>query len=239
MEEELGKMTSALRFIYITLFPDYFTDYFQKSLARKSLEKSVVTFQSYNIRAFAERGKADDYPYGGGRGMVIKIEPLVKALVAAQREHGKLYTILLSPQGKPFRQADVERLARKSNLTFICGHYEGVDHRIRNYIDEEISIGDFITMGGELPALLISEAVIRAIPGFIHPDSYKNETFSESGFDYDSYTRPDSFDGFVVPEVLKSGNHSKIEEWRRSNSLTKVREGCSLPAIKKLLPNLD
>lgn len=225
-----------LKLIYITLFPAYFEDYFGKSLALKSVAKKLVAFHSYNIRDYAERRKADDYPYGGGRGMVIKIEPLLKALATAQQEHGLLYTILLSPQGKQFTQLDVERLVKKSNLTFICGHYEGVDQRIRNYVDEELSIGNFITMGGELPALLMSEAIIRAIPNFIHPDSYKNETFSGANLDYDCYTRPACFDGFTVPEVLKSGNHSAIEEWRELNSLAKKEKGLSLPLTKKPLP---
>jgi tRNA (guanine37-N1)-methyltransferase len=238
---EKGWKNIMLNLIYITLFPDYFRDYFKRSLAKKSVENKIVSFQAYNIRNYSHYNRADDYPYGGGRGMLIKIEPLVKSLCAAEEKYGKLYTILLSPQGNLFEQKDVERLLEKKNIVFICGHYEGVDKRIEYYVDEKISIGNFITMGGELPSLIISEAIIRAIPNFIHPESYKNETFSDLGFDHDSYTRPSFFENLSVPEVLKSGNHKEIEKWRMLNSIKKkenMNYG-SLSIKKKDLPKLD
>jgi tRNA (guanine37-N1)-methyltransferase len=201
-----------LNLIFVTLFPSYFQEYFKISLAKKAIEKNFLSFQTYNIRDYSFNGKSDDYPYGGGRGMLIKIEPLVKTLSTIEEKNKNPYIILLSPQGKTFEQKDVERLVNKKNIVFICGHYEGLDQRINNYIDEQISIGDFITMGGELPSLVISESLIRAIPNFIHPESYQNESFSESKFDYDSYTRPELFDNLEIPKILKSGNHKEIEK---------------------------
>ncbi|KLL02017.1 MAG: tRNA (Guanine-N(1)-)-methyltransferase [Mycoplasmataceae bacterium RC_NB112A] len=210
-------------FIYLTLFPQYFQNYFQISLAKKIGERKLFTYQVYDLRNFALQGRVDDEPYGGGRGMLIKIEPLVRSLAAIYETCPDSYLILLSPQGKLFRQKDVPRLLNKaSNLVFICGHYEGFDERIWHYIDEQISIGDFITMGGEIPALVITEALIRAIPGAIQPDSYQHETNS-SQLDFASYTRPAEYAGLKVPEVLLSGNHAKIAEWRQKNCQEKTQ----------------
>ncbi|MCE8162953.1 MAG: tRNA (guanosine(37)-N1)-methyltransferase TrmD [Candidatus Moeniiplasma glomeromycotorum] len=218
-------MSSIIKpnFIYLTLFPPYFQNYFQLSLAKKIAERKLFTYQIYDLRNFAYQGRVDDYPYGGGKGMVLKIEPLVKALAAIYENYPDSYLILLSPQGKLFRQKDVSRLLKKaSNLVFICGHYEGFDERIWYYIDEQISIGDFITMGGEIPALAITEALIRAIPGAIQPDSYQYET-NASQLDFASYTRPAEYAGLKVPQVLLSGDHAKIAEWRRKNSAEKTQ----------------
>ena len=201
-----------LNLIFVTLFPKYFYEYFKISLAFKAIKRKIISFDVYNIRDYSYNGKVDDYPYGGGRGMLIKIEPTVKCLSNIRERYCEVYIILLSPQGKTFEQSDVERLIKKKNIVFLCGHYEGIDQRVNEYVDEELSIGKFITMGGELPSLVISEALIRAIPNFIHPDSYKNETFSDLVFDYDSYTRPVSFNGSSVPEILISGNHYEIEK---------------------------
>ena len=199
-------------FIYLTLFPPYFQNYFQLSLAKKITERGLFTYRIYDLRDFALQGRVDDYPYGGGGGMLIKIEPLVQALAAIQKDYPNSYLILLSPQGKKFSQKEVPRLLKQaSNLVFICGHYEGFDERIWYYIDEQVSIGDFITMGGEIPALAITEALIRAIPGAIQPNSYQNET-STSQVDFASYTRPVEYEGLKVPEVLLSGDHAKIDQ---------------------------
>jgi len=212
-------------FIYLTLFPQYFHNYFQISLAKKVYQKKLFNYQVYNLRDFATKGQVDDYPYGGGPGMVLKIEPLVRALATIQETYPNSYLILLSPQGRTFKQKDVPRLFNHSpNLVFICGHYEGFDERIWNYIDEQISVGEFITMGGEIPALLITEALIRSIPGVIEPESYQQETFFNSQLDFSSYTRPKTFDNFLVPEVLLSGHHKQITEWRNKNSQEKTQE---------------
>ena len=212
-------------FIYLTLFPQYFHNYFQISLAKKIYEKKLLTYQVYNLRDFAAKGQVDDYPYGGGAGMVLKIEPLVAALAAIQETYPNSYLILLSPQGKTFTQNEVPRLLSQApNLVFICGHYEGFDERIWHYIDEQISIGDFITMGGEIPALAITDALIRAIPGAIQPESYQQETFQNSQLDFATYTRPEVFEGLKVPSVLLSGDHKKINEWRAKNSQEKTQQ---------------
>ncbi|CAG8497111.1 4406_t:CDS:2 [Ambispora leptoticha] len=159
-------------------------------------------YQVYNLRDFAVKGQVDDYPYGGGTGMVLKIEPLVRALATIQETYPDSYLILLSPQGRTFKQKDVPRL---------------LNH-------EQISIGEFVTMGGEIPALLITEALIRAIPGVIELESYQQETFFNSQLDFAAYTRPKNFNDFLVPEVLLSGCHKKIAEWRTKNSQEKTQQ---------------
>ncbi|CAG8793861.1 21768_t:CDS:1, partial [Racocetra persica] len=197
--------------IYLTLFPRIFHDYFQVSLAQKIWKKGLIAYRTYNIRDFAVKGKVDDYPYGGGRGMLLKIEPLVRALATIQEIHAPSYVILLTPQGERFRQEDVARLLNLGpNLVFVCGRYEGFDERIVNYVDEQISLGDFITMGGEIPALAITEALIRAVPGAIKKESYQQETFTNSQLDFANYAPPRIFEGLAVPEVLLSGHHQKI-----------------------------
>ncbi|WNE40451.1 MAG: tRNA (guanine-N(1)-)-methyltransferase [Mycoplasmataceae bacterium] len=212
-------------FIYLTLFPQYFHDYFQISLAKKIREKELLDYQVYNLRDFATKKQVDDYPYGGGFGMVLKIEPLVNALAHIQEEKPNSHLILLSPQGKTFNQKDVPRLLNKSsNLVFICGHYEGFDERIWHYIDEQISIGEFITMGGELPALTITDALMRAIPGAIKEESYQQETFHNSQLDFATYTRPEIFEDLKVPSVLLSGNHKEINKWREKSSQEKTQQ---------------
>ncbi|RHZ37225.1 tRNA (guanosine(37)-N1)-methyltransferase TrmD [endosymbiont GvMRE of Glomus versiforme] len=213
-------------FIYLTLFPQTFHAYFQISMAKRALQKGCLNYQVYNIRNWATRKQADDYIYGGGPGMLLKIDCLVKTLAAVYENYGKnCYVILLSPQGKRFTQKDVKRLNQNKNLVFLCGHYEGFDERILNYIDEQISVGDFITSGGEIPALLITEVLIRALPGVLSTEVYQNETFqTENFFDFAAYTRPAIFEGQEVPAVLLSGNHQKIQEWRKENSQQKAQK---------------
>ena len=202
-----------LNLIYLTIFPQYFYNYFQISLAEKFVQRKLISYQIYNLRDFAVKEQVDDYPYGGGVGMVLKIEPLVRALAAIQESYPNSYLILLSPQGKTFTQLEIPRLLNQSsNLVFICGHYEGFDERVWYYIDEQISVGDFITMGGEIPALTITDALIRAIPGAIQPESYQQETFQNSRLDFATYTRPEIYEGLKVPSVLLSGNHQEIKE---------------------------
>jgi tRNA (guanine37-N1)-methyltransferase len=211
-------------FIYLTIFPEYFYNYFGISLAKKIQEKKLFDYYVFDLRDFAEKKRVDDYPYGGGVGMVLKIEPLVRALATIQEAYTNSYLILLSPQGKTFTQKDVSRLLNQTtNLVFICGHYEGFDERIWHYIDEQISIGSFITMGGEIPALAITDALIRAIPEAIKSESYQQETFHNSLLDFATYTRPTEYEGLKVPEVLLSGNHKKITEWREKSCQEKTQ----------------
>src|SRR4051794_30245459 len=193
-------------FIYLTIFPSYFHNYFKISLAKRSYQKKLLDYQVYNLRDFANRGQVDDYPYGGGAGMVLKIQPLVRALATIQEVYPQSYLVLLSPQGKTFTQTDVPRLLNQApNLVFICGHYEGFDERIWHYIDEQISLGDFITMGGEIPSLMLTDALIRAIPGVIDQESYEQESFHNSQLDFATYTRPETFDNLSTPKILLSG----------------------------------
>jgi tRNA (guanine37-N1)-methyltransferase len=200
-------------FIYLTLFPQYFYNYFQISLAKKAHQKNLLSYQVYNLRDFAVKGQVDDYPFGGGAGMLLKIDSLVRAISIIQETYPNSYLVLLSPQGKKFTQKEVPILLNQAtNLVFICGHYEGFDERILNYIDEQISIGDFITMGGEMPALVLTDSLIRAIPGVIDKESYQQETFHNSQLDFDSYTRPENFHNFSVPKILLSGHHEKIKK---------------------------
>lgn len=207
-------------FIYLTLFPRYFDNYFQISLVNKALKKKIINYYTYNLRNFAIKGRIDDYPYGNERGMLIKVKPLARALGVIQEYHYNSYIILLSAQGKRFTQKDVPRLLSKSNnLVFVCGRYEGIDERIRHFVDEEISVGNFITMGGEMPSLTITDALIRAIPNFINFESYHKDSFTKkiNEFDFDNYTRPQNFEGFSVPSILLSGDHEKIKKWRENN----------------------
>jgi len=200
-------------FIYLTLFPQVFHNYFQVSLAKKARKKRLIDYQAYNIRDFASKGKVDDYPYGGGVGMLLKIGPLVQSLATVQEFYFPNYVVLLSPQGKRFQQKDILPLLNQApNLVFICGHYEGFDERILAYVDEQISIGDFVTMGGEIPALVITEALIRAVPGVIQAESYQQETFTNYQLDFANYTRPRFFRNLAIPSVLLSGHHQKIAE---------------------------
>jgi len=215
-----------INFIFLSLFPQYFHNYFQTSIAKIALGKKLINYRVYNLRDFANKGQTDDYIYGGGTGMLLKIDCLVRALANIQEVYSHSYLILLSPQGKIFTQKDVPRLTKKTkNIVFICGHYEGFDERILYYVDEQISIGDFITSGGELPSLLITDALIRSISGVIKETSYLKDSFTQSAnLDFASYTRPEIFDGFAVPKVLLTGNHRKIEEWRNKNSWEKTEK---------------
>jgi len=239
---KMKKTVKPSNFIYLTLFPQLFHAYFQVSMAKKALQEGCLNYQIYNIRNWAIRGQVDDYIYGGGPGMLLKIDCLVKTLAAVYENYGKnCYIVLLSPQGKRFTQKDVKRLIQNENLVFICGHYEGLDERILNYIDEQISVGDFITSGGEIPSLLITETLIRALPGVLSSEVYQNETFqTENSFDFASYTRPVIFDNQEVPPVLLSGNHQKIRAWRKENSLQKSQgQQQSFVNQQKIIPQAN
>lgn len=220
------KKLNMTNLIFLTLFPQIFHNYFQISIPKKAIQKGCFSYQTYNIRDWAIKRQADDYIYGGGLGMLLKIDCLVKTLATVYEKHGKdCYVILLSPQGRRFIQKDVERLAKISkNLVFICGHYEGFDERIFSYVDEQISVGDFVTSGGELPALLIAETLIRSLPGVLSSEAYQNETHSsENEFDFATYTRPVIFENQIVPNELLSGNHQEIKEWRKNSSQQKTQ----------------
>lgn len=211
----------------LTLFPDIITAYLGESILRRAQEKGLLELKIYNIRDF-EPGKhksVDDYPFGGGAGMVLKPEPLFRTIDFIKKDGEKRRTILLSPQGKTFNQSLAEEFSKeKLRLVFICGRYEGIDERVRiSLADEEISIGDYVMTGGELAALVIIDAAARLIKGALGDEkSVEEESFSWGLLDYPHYTRPREFRGLNVPDVLVSGNHKDIWRWRRKEALRKT-----------------
>ncbi|MDA8388887.1 MAG: tRNA (guanosine(37)-N1)-methyltransferase TrmD [Nitrospiraceae bacterium] len=218
-----------MRLAVISLFPEIFQAYMGAGIMRRAAEKSLVGFEVLHLRDFAagRHRIVDDYPYGGGPGMVIKPEPVYEAVKYAKRDGLPTLTILLSPQGKPFTQRMADELSGekgKRRLLFICGRYEGIDERVRaSLVDEEISTGDYVLTGGELPALVIIDAVVRLLPGALgDEDSLKEESFSWGILDYPHYTRPPEWNGMRVPEVLLSGNHGQIALWRRKEALRRT-----------------
>lgn len=213
-------------FHFITIFPDLIRQYLSFGLLGKALEKGLFAAKVHNLRDYAENKtqSVDDRVYGGGPGMVFRPEPLARAIQAIRETTPALYTIYPSPTGKPFVQADAARLVEKTALLFICGRYEGIDQRvIDRYVDEELSLGDFVLAGGELPALAMTEASARMIPAVIgHEDVHCEESFSAGLLEYPHYTRPETFDGMAVPPVLLSGNHAEIQKWREKMSIERT-----------------
>ncbi len=213
-----------MRISILTLFPELFEGFLSTSIIKRAIEKEKVTFDIVNIRDFAKNsyGQVDDTPYGGGSGMVMMIEPVVDAINSVKTKDS--IVILMTPSGIPFKQQTALDLRGKKHLILICGHYEGIDERILNYVDMELSIGDYVLTGGEIPAMVVSDAVIRLLDGVIKKESYEEESFTENLLDYPTYTKPASFDGFDVPEVLLSGHHANIEKWRREQARLKTEK---------------
>lgn len=206
----------------LTLFPEFFQSFKEHSIIKRAIEKKQVDLNIINIRDYAQgkHKQSDDIPFGGGAGMVMKPEPIINAL---KKTHG--IRIYVSPQGKQLNQQLINFILAEKELTIIAGHYEGIDERvIENYVDLEISLGDFVLTGGELPAMVISDAIIRLLPGVIKKQSYENDSFYNGLLDYPHYTRPVEFEGLRVPDVLLSGHHKKIDEWRLKQSLKKTKE---------------
>lgn len=200
-------------FNIITIFPNIFNSYFNESILKRAQEKRLIKINVHNLRDFTEdrNRKVDDSPYGGGPGMVFKVEPIYKA-VKSIRKKKKARVILFSTRGKLFNQETAQRLAEYEQLILICGRYEGVDERVAKYItDEEISVGDFILSGGEIPAMIVVDAVARFVPGVLG----KKQSLETIKGSYPTYTRPEIFNKWKVPKVLLSGNHKKIGEWRK------------------------
>lgn len=216
-----------MRFHVITIFPEMFPSPLSASLLKKAQDKGIVSCTVHNLRDYTtdKHHSVDDAPYGGGRGMVMKPEPVVTALESICQSLANPWRILLCPQGTPLTQTKVTELARRESLVMVCGRYEGIDERIRSFIDEELSIGDYILGGGEMAALVVIDAVARLIPGVVgNQESVEEESFSHGLLEYPQYTRPEEFRGMRVPEVLLSGNHAKIASWRRQQSLQRTRE---------------
>lgn len=205
----------------LTLFPEFFYDLSNWSIIGRAVENNIIEINSTNIRDFSKNKhrKVDDYPFGGGPGMVMTPEPIYDAINSVKKENSKV--IYLSPQGKKLNQQILNDLACESHLILLCGHYEGIDNRIiENYIDEEISIGDYVLTGGEIPAMVIIDGITRLLPGVLSTDeSYLDESHYNGVLEYPQYTRPRVFNDISVPEILLSGNHKEIDKWRAYEAL--------------------
>ena len=211
----------------LTLFPNSFFGPFAESIVKRAIDNNLVEINAINLRDYShdKRGTVDDKPYGGGPGMLLKIEPLTEAIEDLKSED--TVVILTTPQGDVFDQRKAEELSKKKHLLFICGHYEGVDERIRenNLIDCELSIGDYVLTSGNLPAMVMSDAIVRLLPDVLGDDeSSAEESFSENLLEYPQYTRPVEYRGMKVPEVLLSGNHAKIAQWRKDEAVKRTKK---------------
>lgn len=207
----------------LTLFPDFFIGFLNTSIIYRAIKNNFVNIDIIDFRKYSKEKhhKVDDSVYGGGNGMVLKIEPIVNCLNAIKKSYSKV--ILLTPSGKTFKQQDAISFLKFEHLILICGHYEGFDERISNYVDYEISIGDYILTGGETASLVVAETIIRLIPNVIKKNSIEFESFNDGLLDYPVYTKPVNFNGYKVPDVLLSGNHSEIEKFRFDSKLLKTR----------------
>lgn len=215
-----------IRFDILTLFPELFHTAFGASLVKKATEKSLIEINLHNIRDYAtgRHRITDDTPFGGGGGMVMKVEPIARALDDIVSDRDQAEVILLSPQGDILRQDVAEALSLKKWIVLICGHYEGVDERVREHlVDREISIGDYVLTGGEYPAMVVVDAVSRLVPGFVgNSDSVVYDSFATGLLEGPHYTRPREYRGWEVPEVLLSGHQKNIDEWRHKHSLLRT-----------------
>jgi tRNA (guanine37-N1)-methyltransferase len=208
----------------LTLFPEMFTGIINSSIIKRAIEKQAVTIQVHDFRQFSRKKnlRVDDYSYGGGAGMIIEVHPIVDCLKSLPN-YSKAKKIITTPSGVPYSQKIARDYAKEEHLIIVCGHYEGIDYRITNYIDEEISVGDFILTGGEIAALAIVDSVIRLLPQVLgNEESIEVESFDNELLEFPQYTRPVDFEGLLVPEVLLSGNHENIRKWRRFKSLEKT-----------------
>ncbi len=214
-----------VRFSVLTLFPEIFASPLKVSILGRAIEGGKICVDIINLRDFAKgRHKVvDDKPFGGGKGMLIKPEPVIDAINSVKSTSPEAWVILLSPYGLTFNQEVAKSLSKKNHLLLVCGHYEGIDERVRHFIDEEISLGDFVLTGGEVAALAIIDAVSRLVPNVLGSySSLEEESFSNGILEYPQYTRPREYKGYKVPEVLLSGHHKRIKEWRRRQALLRT-----------------
>ena len=220
---------NSMKFIILTLFPQAFESYLNVSLLQRALAKKFIQIEIKNLRDWGEgvHKSVDARPYGGGAGMVLRVDIIDKALKSLKVKKGKKgeAIILLTPQGKVFNQTIARKLSKLKKITLICGRYEGFDERVRNLVDMEISIGDFILTGGEIPALAVLDTIARLVPGVVgKAASLVSESFSENMLEYPQYTRPEIYKGKRVPNVLTTGHHGKIEEWRQNEAIKRTKK---------------
>lgn len=219
-----------MRFHIMTLFPDIFTSYMNESIMKRAVEKEIIEVHVYNIRNYSENKhkKVDDYPFGGGAGMVMTPQPIYDTYrhIIDEFSITDPKVIYLTPKGRVFKQPIAEELSTDEDVILLCGHYEGVDQRIIDLIvTDEISIGDYVLTGGELPALIMIDAISRLIPGVLNQnESFEEESFKDDLLEYPHYTRPREFKGLKVPDVLLTGNHKNIDEWRKNESIKITKE---------------
>ena len=208
----------------LSLFPEMFDGVFNTSIIKRAIDNQKVEITVHNFREFSldKNKKVDDTPYGGGRGMVLMCQPIFDCVESIKTDESKV--ILLTPDGCPYKQSMAYDFSKEKHLIIICGHYEGFDERIKILVDYEISIGDYILTGGEIPAMTLVDSIVRLIPGVIEEESHINESFNNNLLDYPTYTKPYDFRGMRVPDVLISGNHQKIDEFRREMMYNKTKE---------------
>ena len=212
-----------MTFDILTIFPEMFEGIINSSIIKRAIEKGLITINIIDFREYAgnKHMTVDDYAYGGGAGMLIRVDPIHRALQNIPNID-KAYKILTSPSGHIWSQQKAEELSKKDHIVIICGHYEGIDNRITNYIDEEISVGDYVLTGGEIPAAILFDSISRLIPGVIKDESTQQESFTTGILEYPQYTRPPVYDGYEVPEILLSGHHANIAKWQRYQALKKT-----------------
>ena len=210
----------------LTLFPNMFDGFINESIIKRAIQKGNVEINVIDFRSYSKlnNNQVDDTPYGGGGGMVLRVEPLYDAIMDVKGNDKDAKVILMTPDGVPYKQEIAVNLANEKHLIFVCGHYEGFDERIRTLCDMELSIGDYVLTGGELPAMVISDSIIRLLDGVITGTSLDSESFNDKLLDYPTYTKPQEFMGMKVPDVLLSGDHAKIKEWRREMRIKRTKE---------------
>lgn len=216
-----------MKIAIVTLFPNMFEPILGSSMMWKAQKEDFVEFEVVDLRKYGlgPRSQVDDTPYGGGAGMVLKPEPVYEAVDALKSKMANAKVIMTTPRGVAFNQTSAKKLSKLDNIIILCGHYEGFDERIMELVDAEISVGDYVLTGGELPAMTIADAIVRLIPGVLGgSQSQYDESFSQGLLEYPQYTRPEEYRGIKVPEVLLSGNHSKIHIWRKSEAVKKTRK---------------
>lgn len=213
-----------MRIDILTLFPEMFQTFKTKSIIKRAIEKDLVEINIIDFRKYSKdpHQKVDDTPYGGGSGMVLMCQPIYDCIESIKKENSKV--IMLTPDGTLYKQKIAYDLAQEKHLILLCGHYEGFDERIRNIVDMEISIGDYVLTGGEIPAMVVSDSVIRLVDGVIDKNSHLVDSFNDSLLDYETYTKPYDFRGMKVPDVLISGDHKKIDDFRRNSRYNRTKD---------------
>lgn len=208
----------------LSIFPEMFDGFLETSIIKRARDNGYVDIKVHNFRDYSldKHGRVDDYPYGGGAGMVLMCEPIFRCIDDIKTDDS--YIIMMSPSGKTFKQEMAVDLSKKKHLIILCGHYEGFDERVKSIVNMELSIGDYVLTGGEVPAMVVSDAITRLIPGVISEESLESESFNDGLLDYPNYTRPEEFRGMRVPEVLLSGHHKNIQKYRDEERIKRTRE---------------